>query len=93
LKRVPRPAFAVELTIVCEGAPVAAMLNEVLLPDNRYFPSDQVFRTRLEGASLKFSIGSPRVRPALSTVSSILSDSKLFCEVHEEVTASRAHPV
>jgi hypothetical protein len=63
------------------------------MPDNRYFPHDQVFKARLHGSSLKFSIDSPRVRPALSTVSSILADSKLFCEMTAEVLAPRAPSV
>jgi len=63
------------------------------MPDNRYFPKDQDFRGATEGRSLKFSIDSPRARPALSTVSSILADSRLFCEITGQVLAARGSSV
>ncbi|HEV2389975.1 MAG TPA: hypothetical protein VGS04_04540, partial [Nitrososphaerales archaeon] len=59
--------------------------NEALMPDNRYFPKDQRFHASREGNLIRFEVGSPRVRPALSTVSSIISDAMLFRDVWVEV--------
>ena len=54
------------------------------MPDNRYFPKDQRFQASKEGSLVRFSVGSPRARPALSTVSSIISDAMLFRDVWVE---------
>ncbi|HVC27280.1 MAG TPA: hypothetical protein VND40_03885 [Nitrososphaerales archaeon] len=54
------------------------------MPDNRYFPKGQRFKASREGPFIRFSVGSPRARPALSTVASIISDAKLFSDVWVE---------
>lgn len=82
--RRPETALTIELLIECSDVAVAAALNEALMPDNRYFPKDQRFRASMEGAVVRFDVGSPRARPALSTVSSIISDAKLFGDVWVE---------
>ena len=73
--------LVLELSIECADGVIAEMLNEVLMPDNRYFPKDQRFTVSRDGHVLRFSVASPRVRPALSTVTSIVSDAKLFQDV------------
>ena len=73
--------LTIELVIECGDETVAAALSDVLLPDNRYFPKDQRFKASRDGPSLRFSVESPRARPALSTVSSIISDAELFRDV------------
>jgi hypothetical protein len=74
-------SLTLELSIECADGIVAEMLNEVLMPDNRYFPKDQRFAVSRSGPVLRFSVTSPRARPALSTVTSIVSDAKLFQDV------------
>jgi len=64
--------------IECSDAAVAKALDEALMPDNRYFPKDQRFKASREGASIRFEVESPRPRPALGTVTSIIADSRLF---------------
>ncbi len=59
-------------------------MDDALRPDNRYFPKDQKFRSSRVGRLVRFEIGSPRVRPALATASSIISDTKLFGDVWVE---------
>jgi hypothetical protein len=60
-------------------------LNEALMPDNRHFPKDQRFLASKKGSTILYTVASPRARPALSTVSSIISDTKLFGDVWVEV--------
>jgi len=67
--------------IECGDEAVADALNEALMPDNRYFPKDQRFKASKEGSSIRFNVKSPRARPALSTVASIVSDARLFRDV------------
>lgn len=76
--------MSLALSIECRDEEVAAALNEALMPDNRYFPKDQTFRATKAGPVLRFEVGSPRVRPALTTVASIISDAKLFGDVWVE---------
>jgi len=76
--------LTIELSIACADEAVAAALNEALMPDNRYFPKDQRFRAAKDGSFIRFSVWSPRARPALSTVSSIISDARLFRDVWVE---------
>jgi hypothetical protein len=80
----PGAGLNIELTIECSDEEVATALDHALMPDNRYFPKDQRFRARREGSVIRFEIGSPRVRPALTTVTSIISDAKLFGDVWVE---------
>jgi hypothetical protein len=82
--RKPEAGLSVELSIECADETVAAALNEALLPDNRYFPKDQQFRASKEGNTMRFDVWSPRVRPAINTVSSIISDAMLFRDVWVE---------
>ncbi len=60
---------------------MAESLNEVLMPDNRYFPKDQEFEASTEGPVLRFKVSSPRARPVVGTVSSIISDARLFRDI------------
>ena len=76
--------MTVELQIECSDETVAKALNEALMPDNRYFPKDQRFKASKEGSFIRFEVESPRPRPALSTVTSILSDARLFRDVWVE---------
>jgi len=82
--RRPERALSLELVIECADESVATALNEALMPDNRYFPKDQRFRASKEGRLIRFNVGSPRARPALSTVSSLISDAMLFRDVWVE---------
>jgi len=75
---------SVELLIECEDEEIAAALNEVLMPDNRYFPKDQRFKASREGTVIRFDVESPRARPVLSTLASIVSDARLFRDVWVE---------
>jgi hypothetical protein len=84
-RRRPETGLSLELLIVCADETVATALNEALMPDNRYFPKDQRFQASKEKNLIRFSVGSPRARPALSTVSSIISDAMLFRDVWVEV--------
>lgn len=68
----------VELAIECADDGTATALSATLMPDNRYFPKDQTFVSSLEGRTIRCVVRSPRTRPALSTVASIISDAKLF---------------
>jgi len=72
---------AIELSIECGDGRVAEALNQTLMPDNRYFPKDQRFQASREGSVIRFSVASPRARPVVSTVASIISDSRLFRDV------------
>ena len=76
--------IGLELLIECRDEAVACALDEALMPDNRYLPKDQAFKASRDGQVLRFSIASPRARPALSTVSSIISDAMLFSAVWVE---------
>jgi hypothetical protein len=82
--RMPETGLTIELSIECSDETVATALNEALMPDNRYFPKDQRFQASKEGHTVRFNVGSPRARPALSTVASIISDAKLFGDVWVE---------
>jgi hypothetical protein len=82
--RTSEGGLSLELVIECADETVAAALNEALMPDNRYFPKDQRFHASKQGSLVRFSVGSPRARPALSTVSSIISDAMLFRDVWVE---------
>ena len=73
-----------ELLIECRDDEVAEALNEALMPDNRYFPKDQGFKASKEGSKLSFSVESPRARPVISTLSSIVADAALFRDVWVE---------
>jgi hypothetical protein len=88
----PTRGFEAELLIECRDASIAAALNKVLMPDNRYFPKDQRFLASKNGAVVRFKVESPRLRPAISTMSSIVSDSKLFRDVWVESKA-RSRPL
>jgi hypothetical protein len=81
----------IELVIECADEETAAALGEALMPDNRYFPKDQTFDASRSGASLRFEVGSPRPRQALGTVTSIISDARLFRDVWEEAKAGGGH--
>ncbi len=85
--RRPSPRVDVELIIECADGKTSKALNETLMPDNRYFPKDQEFGSSVDGSSIRCTVRSPRVRPALSTVSSIISDAKLFADLWVEATA------
>lgn len=85
----PEPGLSLELLIECSDETVAAALNEALMPDNRYFPKDQRFQASKQRNVLRFYVGSPRARPALSTVSSIVSDAMLFRDVWVEARTRR----
>jgi len=76
--------LSLELLIECRDESVADALNKALMPDNRYFPKDQRFRASKEGNLIRFTVASPRARPALSTVTSIVSDAMLFRDVWVE---------
>jgi hypothetical protein len=80
----PETALTVQMSIECKDEEVAEALNEALMPDNRYFPKDQLFESSREGATIRFSVASPRARPTLSTVTSIVSDARLFRDVWVE---------
>lgn len=82
--RRPEAGLSLELVIECADEAVAAALNDALMPDNRYFPKDQRFQASRQGNLIRFSVDSPRARPALSTVSSIISDTMLFRDVWVE---------
>jgi hypothetical protein len=82
--KMPEMALTIELSIECRDEAVAEALNEALMPDNRYFPKDQRFDASRKGALARFSVASPRARPALSTVTSIVSDARLFRDVWVE---------
>ena len=77
----PEAALTIELSIECMDEAVAEALDEALMPDNRYFPKDQRFGASRKGALVRFSVASPRARPALSTVTSIVADARLFRDV------------
>lgn len=76
--------MTIELTIQCSDEKVADALNQALMPDNRYFPNDQRFRATKEGSLLRFNVASPRGRPVVSTVRSIISDARLFRDIWVE---------
>lgn len=78
-KAAMAPRF--ELSIECVDEEVAAALDQALMPDNRYFPKDQEFRASKEGQVIRYEVDSPRVRPALTTMTSLLGDTRLFSEV------------
>ncbi len=73
--------LTVELTIECSDETVADALNQALMPDNRYFPKDQRFEASKQGPVLRFDVSSPRARTVVSTVTSIISDSRLFRDI------------
>ncbi len=81
LRRRAAAGMTIELSIECGDDAMAESLGEVLMPDNRYFPKDQRFEASTEGPVLRFKVSSPRARPALSTVTSIISDSRLFRDI------------
>jgi hypothetical protein len=85
--RRPEDAAIVELSIECGDEAVAKALEEALMPDNRYFPKDQRCDASRDGAHLRFAVTSARARPALSTVTSILADARLFRDVWVESKA------
>lgn len=72
---------SVALSIECADEATAKSLNEALMPDNRYFPKDQRFEASMTGSTLQFTVSSPRARPVISTVTSIISDARLFRDV------------
>lgn len=82
--RLEATGISIELVIECVDEAVAKALDEALMPDNRYFPKDQRFNASREGASITFHVESPRPRPALSTMTSIIADSRLFRDVWVE---------
>jgi hypothetical protein len=77
----PAKGVAVELSIECSDRRVAEALNKALMPDNRYFPKDQRFKASKEGSIIRFDVASPRARPVVSTVASIISDARLFRDI------------
>ena len=93
----PRPdtaakGIAIELRIECGDGRVADALNQALMPDNRYFPKDQSFHASKEGSVLWFNVASPRTRPVISTVVSIVADARLFRDVWLEAETRRSVP-
>ena len=76
--RRPETGLTIELMIECSDEAVAAALNEALMPDNTFLPKGPAIPGVEGGCVVRFDVGSPRARPALSTVSSIISDAKLF---------------
>lgn len=78
------------LEIECRDEQVASALDSALMPDNRYFPKDQSFKASRRGNVLSFTVGSPRVRPAVTTVKSIIADARLFAEVWSQ-TKEQVH--
>ncbi|MDG7020455.1 MAG: hypothetical protein JRN23_00825 [Nitrososphaerota archaeon] len=74
------------LQIECRDGEVASALDAALMPDNRYFPKDQRFSASRRGRRLTFRVDSPRLRPAVSTVESIIADAKLFGEVWSQAS-------
>ena len=82
--RTHEAGLSLELVIECADETIATALNEALMPDNRYFPKDQRFHASKHGNRIRFTVDSPRARPALSTVSSIISDAMLFRDVWVE---------
>ncbi len=84
VRKAGAAGLTIELLIECSDEDVAKALNDALMPDNRYFPKDQRFMASREGAVIRFSVESPRARPALGTVASIISDAKLFRDVWVE---------
>ena len=83
-EKAPEAGLTIELSIECSDEEVATALEEALMPDNRYFPKDQRFRALKDGSIVRFEVRSPRVRPALTTLASIISDAKLFGDVWVE---------
>jgi hypothetical protein len=83
----PETALRIELSIECRDEAVAEALEQALMPDNRYFPKDQQFGASRRGALVRFTVASPRARPALSTITSIVSDTRLFRDVWVEAKA------
>ena len=79
--------ISIELLIECEDEDVAAALDAALAPDNRYFPKDELFEASRDGPLIRFSVVCPRIRPALSTTTSIISDARLFRDVWVEAKA------
>jgi len=77
--------ITIELLIECSDEAAADALSQSLMPDNRHFPRDQRFLASKRGSTVRYTVASPRARPALSTVSSIVSDTKLFRDVWVEV--------
>jgi hypothetical protein len=75
---------SIELVIECVDEAVAKALDEALMPDNRYFPKDQRFKASREGSTIRFGVDSPRPRPALGTITSIVADSRLFRDIWVE---------
>ena len=77
----PARGMAIELRIECGDVRVADALDQALMPDNRYFPKDQSFQASKEGSVIWFKVASPRARPVISTVASIISDARLFRDI------------
>lgn len=74
-------SFLLWLEIECRDERIASDLDAALMPDNRYFPKDQSFKATRKGRLLTYTVGSPRMRPAVTTLKSIIADAKLFLEV------------
>ena len=72
---------AIELAVECEDEKTARSLDQTLAPDNRYLPKDQRLEYSRRGRTLRFAISSPRVRPGLSTATSLIEDIGLFRDV------------
>lgn len=68
------------LTLKCKES-VATKLTEVLSPDNRSIPSDQMFAMRRAGDKVSFEIESQRLVSTFTSLDSVLSDIALFQEV------------
>ena len=81
------PGVSIELSMECSDDLVAVALNEALMPDNRYFPGDQRFEASKEGSVVRFKVTSPRARPVVSTVTSIIADARLFRDIWLEAKA------
>jgi hypothetical protein len=62
------------------------------MPDNRYFPKDQSFQAEKEGSVIWFNVASPRARPVISTVASIISDARLFRDIWLEAETRKNVP-
>jgi len=70
--------MSIEVSLECADETAARALNEALMPDNRYFPKDQSFEALTRGSVFQLVVASPRARPVVSTVRSIIADAKLF---------------
>lgn len=72
-----------KLRIKFKTSRLASYVDNVLHPDNKYPPPDQMIETHVIGDCLEINIISTRAGSALSSARSILSDVKLFSGIVE----------